>query len=121
MLKFLEIRLANSNCLRNSLGLTLFDESNANKISDTPCRSVARSHATQVAIIITASPTSALHRTKKQAHEARKAGLTLIPIGIGDVNIEELRAIAGTADDSMQYILGSKSKYCLARKQNIVS
>jgi hypothetical protein len=68
-------------------------------------RSVARSHATQVAIIITASPTSALHRTKKQAHEARKAGLKLIPIGIGDVNIEELRAIAGTADDSMQYML----------------
>jgi hypothetical protein len=66
---------------------------------------VARSHATQVAIIITASPTSALHRTKKQAHEARKAGLKLIPIGIGDVNIEELRAIAGTADDSMQYML----------------
>jgi hypothetical protein len=38
MLKFLEIRLANSNCLRNSLGLTLFDESNANKISDTPSK-----------------------------------------------------------------------------------
>lgn len=68
-------------------------------------RSVSRHNAAQVAIIITASPTSSLHLTKKQAHVARKAGITLIPVGIGDVNIEEMRAIAGTKDDTYQHIL----------------
>lgn len=68
-------------------------------------RSVSRRHAAQVAIIITASPSSSIHSTKKQATEARRAGITLIPIGIGDVNIDELRAIAGTTDDSYQHIL----------------
>lgn len=70
-------------------------------------RSVSRHNAAQVAIIITASPSSSIHQTKKQAHEARNSGITLIPIGIGDVDIEEMRAIAGTKDDSYQHILST--------------
>ncbi|XP_060066993.1 cartilage matrix protein-like [Ylistrum balloti] len=70
-------------------------------------RSVARDDASQVAIIITGSPAMYLHRTKVEASKAREAGITLIPIGIGDVNIDELRAISGAQGDGLYYELPS--------------
>lgn len=70
-------------------------------------RSVARDDASQVAIIITGSPAMYLHRTKIEASKARDAGITLIPIGVSDVNLDELRAISGHEEDSIYYTLPS--------------
>lgn len=70
-------------------------------------RRIARRDAAQVAILVTGSPAMYLQRSKRQASKARDAGIALIPVGIGDVNMDELRAISGTQDDTLQYPLPS--------------
>ena len=50
----------------------------------------------QVVIVLTASASQKIHRTKKQAQRARKTGLTFLVIGVGSkINDEELRIITG--------------------------
>ena len=50
----------------------------------------------QVVIVLTASASQKIHRTKKQALRARKTGLTFLVIGVGKkINEEELRIISG--------------------------
>ncbi|XP_076472880.1 collagen alpha-6(VI) chain-like [Babylonia areolata] len=61
-------------------------------------RSVSRKGAAQVVVMLTASSSLKIHRTKKQAVRARKSGITFITIGVGGkVQEEELRVIAGVA------------------------
>lgn len=81
-------------------------------------RSEIRKDATQIGIIITASPGTYIRKSKRQASKARDTGIVLIAIGIGDINLEELKAISGTADGSLQYHLPS-ARYLSANVANI--
>lgn len=66
-------------------------------------RSAIRKDANQIGIIITASPGTYIRKSKRQATKARDTGIILIAVGIGDINSEELNAISGTMDGSLQY------------------
>uniref|UniRef100_A0A8W8KE97 VWFA domain-containing protein n=2 Tax=Magallana gigas TaxID=29159 RepID=A0A8W8KE97_MAGGI len=81
-------------------------------------RSVIRKDATQIGIIITASPGTYIRKSKRQATKARETGIILIAVGIGDINTEELNAISGTMDGSLQYHFPS-ARFLSANLANI--
>jgi hypothetical protein len=83
-------------------------------------RSSIRKDATQIGIIITASPGTYIRKSKRQATKARDTGIILIAIGIGDIRVEELKAISGTTDGSLQYHLPS-ARYLHGKLANIAS
>ncbi|KAL8615170.1 hypothetical protein ACOMHN_064302 [Nucella lapillus] len=59
-------------------------------------RSVSRKGAGQVVVVLTASSSPKLHRTKQQAVKAQRTGLAFIVIGVGpNVDNEEMNIIAG--------------------------
>lgn len=59
-------------------------------------RSVSRKSASQIVIMLTASSSRKIYRTKKQAMKAQHTGITIVVVGVGKgVNDEELRIIAG--------------------------
>lgn len=59
-------------------------------------RSVSRKGAAQVVIILTASSSKHLYKTKKEALKAQRMGLTFLVVGVGNkVNDEELRILTG--------------------------
>ncbi|ESO97406.1 hypothetical protein LOTGIDRAFT_231577 [Lottia gigantea] len=64
-------------------------------------RSVSRNNTAQVGVIIAGTKSRNLHRTKKEANEARKAGLTLISIGVGSgIEQQEMEVIAKDNNNS---------------------
>lgn len=81
-------------------------------------RSAIRKDATQIGIIITASPGTYIRKSKRQATKARDTGIILIAVGIGDINTEELNAISGTMDGSLQYHFPS-ARYLSANLANM--
>lgn len=81
-------------------------------------RSSIRKDATQIGIIITASPGTYIHKTKRQATKARDTGIILIAVGLGDIKVEELKAISGTSDGSLQYHLPS-ARYLFGNLANL--
>ena len=70
-------------------------------------RSTFRNDATQIAIVIMGSPALRISRSKKEATRTRQSGITIIAIGVGDITSEEIRAVVGTSDGSLQYHLPS--------------
>ncbi|GFR93691.1 collagen alpha-6(VI) chain [Elysia marginata] len=76
-------------------------------------RSVARRNAAQMVILVTGSASSNLNRVKKESRRARKTGVDVVTIGVGDdVNPEELSIISGDEKPGFFNILHNfKSKY----------
>lgn len=70
-------------------------------------RRMVRPGAAKVAVVIVASPSRYVRRSKVQASHTRSAGITVIPIGIGDVNLHELKAIAGPLKKKPPFFLPS--------------
>lgn len=59
-------------------------------------RTVARRDAAQLIVLITASSSKNLHKVKREANMARKTGVDILAIGVGDrYNREELQVIVG--------------------------
>uniref|UniRef100_A0A0B7AIU7 VWFA domain-containing protein n=1 Tax=Arion vulgaris TaxID=1028688 RepID=A0A0B7AIU7_9EUPU len=58
-------------------------------------RTVSRRNSAQLLVLITASASDNLHEVKREAEMARKTGINILVVGVGDkVNLEELNTIA---------------------------
>ncbi|XP_062574789.1 cartilage matrix protein-like [Saccostrea cucullata] len=65
----------------------------------------SRDNVRKLGIVITDGDSKSKATTFYQAHKARESGVTMIAIGVGDMNVEELKGIANGTD----YLLTTKN------------
>lgn len=64
-----------------------------------------RDNVRKIGIVITDGDSKNKASTFYEAHKARESGITMVAIGVGDMNVEELKGIANGTD----YLFTSKS------------
>lgn len=65
-------------------------------------RGLARRHASRLAIIITSAPSTFRNYTEKEAKKARESDIVILPVAVGEVDLEELKSISGPSGEFYQ-------------------
>ncbi|XP_061189713.1 collagen alpha-3(VI) chain-like isoform X2 [Saccostrea echinata] len=65
-------------------------------------RGLARRNSAQLAIVFTGSPSTYIKYTTTEAHKSIDSGISIIPIAVGNFDIEEIKSITGTSGQFYQ-------------------
>jgi hypothetical protein len=65
-------------------------------------RGLARGNAAQIAVVITGSPSTYKQYTKHEAKKVAESDITIIPIGVGNFDLEEVKSITRNGDGFYQ-------------------
>lgn len=65
-------------------------------------RGLARRNSAQLAVVITGSPSTYKQYTRQEAKKAEESDITIIPIGVGNFDLEEVKSITRKGDGFYQ-------------------